>query len=144
MAAVTGPISSLPGSSHDLPEGTMCDNHPNTPAVARIQGETDSMGSEMNDMCKACLDKHRTAMKEWHNRTAQCDWCKCSSNDIANFRDMDEGMAGPVYQVCQPCRKSYMDNLKEELDDNDYFMDDYIDDDDDVDYIDVEDEGRLS
>lgn len=28
MGDVTGPISTLPGRRHELPEGTMCDVHP--------------------------------------------------------------------------------------------------------------------
>jgi hypothetical protein len=52
MADVTGPISTLPGSSHhDVPDGMMCDDHPDRPAVTRLQGETDSFGSEMHDLC---------------------------------------------------------------------------------------------
>ena len=47
MADVTGPISSLPGSGHSVPDGAMCDEHPDRPAVARVQGETDSFGCEM-------------------------------------------------------------------------------------------------
>ena len=55
MADVTGRISTLPGSGHKVPDGTMCDNHPDRLATHRVQGETDSFGSEMNDMCDAEL-----------------------------------------------------------------------------------------
>src|SRR3954463_12051043 len=61
MADVTGPISTLPGTGHHLPDGTMCDQHPDRPAVARIQGETDSFGCEMNDLCQECI----AADREW-------------------------------------------------------------------------------
>jgi hypothetical protein len=44
MSDVTGPISSLPGSTHAAPTAGMCDDHPDRPAVARVQGETDSFG----------------------------------------------------------------------------------------------------
>jgi hypothetical protein len=47
MGEVTGPISTLPGHSHQVPDGTVCDDHPDRPAVARIQGETDSFGAEL-------------------------------------------------------------------------------------------------
>ena len=52
MAEVTGPISTLPGARHALPAGTMCDEHPDRPAVARVQGETDSFGCELNDLLR--------------------------------------------------------------------------------------------
>lgn len=39
MADVTGPISTLPGASHAVPDGTKCDRHPRRKAVARIQGD---------------------------------------------------------------------------------------------------------
>ena len=63
MGDVTGPISTLPGSRHDFPDGTMCDDHPDRKAVARVQGETDSFGSELIDMCQECLDEHRAYMR---------------------------------------------------------------------------------
>lgn len=105
MADVTGPISTLPGSGHDLPEGTMCDQHPDRPAVARIQGETDSFGCEMNDLCEECLKADREYERSAEARTGNCDWCKNVATDLADTRDYDEGMAGPVYRVCGACRK---------------------------------------
>lgn len=105
MAGVTGPISTLPGTRHKLLKQVDCDDHPGVPAIERIQGETDSFGSEMHDLCKECVDKmNKEAKKE---RFAHCDWCKELSNTIRPMRDADEGMAGPVYQVCQPCRNKY-------------------------------------
>jgi hypothetical protein len=52
MADVTGPISTLPGAVHRVPEGATCDEHPDRPAVLRVQGETDSFGSETIDYCQ--------------------------------------------------------------------------------------------
>jgi hypothetical protein len=63
MAEVTGPISTLPGAGHAFPDGTKCDQHPDRDAVARIQGETDSMGCEMHDMCEECAEEHRAYMR---------------------------------------------------------------------------------
>lgn len=37
-----GPVASLPGSMHDVPDGSKCDEHPDASAVRRLQGETDS------------------------------------------------------------------------------------------------------
>ena len=133
MGDVTGPISTLPGAGHDFPDGTMCDDHPDRKAVARIQGETDSFGSEMHDLCQECADKMRAAMRSPEARTGRCDWCKQDSTDLRNKRDIDEGMAGPVYRVCGACAKKYDAQIEEELRayDNDYddYDDDYPDDD---------------
>lgn len=115
MAEVTGPISSLPGSGHALPEGTKCDNHPDRPAVARIQGETDSFGCEMNDLCQECLDADRAYERSEEARTGRCDWCKKPSTDLRWKRDHEEGLHGPVYHVCGACAKAYDAEKEDEL-----------------------------
>lgn len=115
MADVTGPISTLPGSTHPKLDGVMCDYHPDRPAITRYQGETDSFGSEMHDLCAECLASFRAAARRPEARTGQCDWCKHEATDLANTRDIDEGMAGPVYRVCGSCRKKYDDELRAEL-----------------------------
>jgi hypothetical protein len=113
MADVTGPISSMPGSGHHLPEGTMCDMHPDRLAVARIQGETDSMGSEMNDMCQECVTNFHDHKKK--ARIGKCDWCKSNVTDLRPTRDYDEGMVGPVYDVCGGCIARRDKRIAEEL-----------------------------
>ncbi|TJW14340.1 MAG: hypothetical protein E5W82_10200 [Mesorhizobium sp.] len=129
MADVTGPISSLPGSGHALPEGTPCDDHPDRPAVARIQGETDSFGSEMNDMCQECLDAHREEMKN-RDRSGTCEWCKDHKPYLSQTRDYDEGMSGRVYDVCTECIRKRDDAAREELNQYADERDDYGDYDD--------------
>lgn len=116
MADVTGPVSTLPGARHTLPEDAVCDAHPNRKAVARVQGETDSFGSELNDMCQECLDQYQAWRRSPEARSGRCDWCKNEASDLSDTRDIDEGMGGPVYRVCGPCRKKYDDELLEELD----------------------------
>ncbi len=118
MADVTGPISTLPGASHALPPGTMCDEHPDRPAVARIQGETDSFGCEMADLCQPCLDEHRAAVREWRERPTKCDWCKNVTTDCRETRDYDEGMCGPVYDVCAACRRRRNEQAAAELEEH--------------------------
>lgn len=140
MGDVTGPISTLPGSSHDLPKDATCDEHPNRPAVVRIQGETDSFGSEMNDMCQECADEYRAWLKSPEATTGRCDWCKKEAPDLRDTRDHEEGMAGPVYSVCGSCRKRRDDELKAEAaayDDYSYDDDNEYDADDD-DWLDME------
>lgn len=117
MAEVTGPCSTLPGARHAVPEGTKCDDHPDREATHRVQGETDSFGSELIDMCAEC---HAAFKKEMADTAAEratgcCDWCKNHATDLRTMRDFEEGMAGPVYQVCGACRKRQNDELAEEV-----------------------------
>jgi hypothetical protein len=130
MADVTGPISTLSGSLHALPDGQMCDRHPDRKAVARIQGETDSFGCEMNDMCQECLDEHRTYLKSpeaAEHRKGVCEWCKNPADDLRDRRDFEEGMTGRVYRVCGACVTKENQRLADEADE---FGDGWDDDDD--------------
>lgn len=122
MADVTGPISTLPGASHAVPKGMECDYHPGRPAVARIQGETDSFGCEMEDICQECVDARRAyrcseagKAEAVESRNGACDWCKEMATDLRNARDYDEGMCGPVYRVCGGCIKRQNEAIEEEL-----------------------------
>ena len=121
MADVTGPISTLPGSGHGFPDGAMCDEHPDRPAVRRVQGETDSFGSEMHDMCAECHGKYRAEMSA--PDPGKCDWCKADVNDRSHKRDYEEGMSGRVYLVCKPCADRYDESVMREAvaHDADYF-----------------------
>ena len=111
MSDVTGPISSLPGSLHVPPDGAMCDEHPNRVAISRVQGETDSFGSEMHDLCYECVELQQTAtINSGHG---QCDWCRHDVADLRPQRDYDEGLYGPVYYVCGDCSQSYTKRLLE-------------------------------
>lgn len=123
MADVTGPISSLPGSGHAVPDGQKCDAHPDRDAVARIQGETDSFGCEMIDMCQECFD----AELAWHQsdeaaawRKGKCEWCRNEATDLRDTRDYEEGLHGRVYRVCGSCIKHRDDELRRELDSYDW------------------------
>lgn len=117
MAEVSrGPVSSMPYSRHELPEGTMCDDHPKRKAVARVQGETDSFGCEFNDLCRECLKELRDYQQSAEARTGACDWCHKPATDLRDRRDYDEGMAGPLYRVCGPC----VQRQEKDWDDDDY------------------------
>lgn len=93
----------------------MCDVHPDRPAVARIQGETDSMGSEMDDLCQACLDEYRDYQKT-RDRSGYCEWCKQMADYVSPTRDYDEGSCGRLYDVCTDCKRKADDAAAEELD----------------------------
>lgn len=114
MAEVTGPIPTLPGSSHAVPAGTVCDMHPDRPAIARIQGETDSFGAELNDMCQECLDEYREDVRN-ADTSGVCEWCKTEKPKLRPRRDYEEGMSGRVYDVCDDCIKRENDELEKEL-----------------------------
>lgn len=114
MADVTGPISTLPGSHHSVPKDAACDTHPDRPATHRVQGETDSFGSEMIDMCDACYAEH-VQYQRTRDRSGVCDWCKNHKPRVIETRDYEEGMHGPVYLVCDACIQRRDESLREEL-----------------------------
>lgn len=108
-----GPVSTLPGSFHSTEEGAMCDLHPDRKSVVRIQSETDSFGAEYDDMCQECFDTFKLTPNAG---IGECDWCKNHSDNLQPARDYDEGMFGPVYEVCPSCRKRQNDDARDELD----------------------------
>lgn len=110
--------SRLPGARHPLPKGAKCDVHQDRDAVENIQGETDSFGCETHFCCQECVDEDRKYANSEEARTGMCDWCKTEAKTLANTRDYDEGMSGPVYRVCAPCRKKVDDEARRELEEN--------------------------
>ena len=108
-----GPTSTLPGSRAALPDGAMCDEHEDRPAAARVQGETDSFGCEYLDLCAECLDG--VHVDRLAARIGKCEWCKKDATDLAETRDYEEGLSGPVYRVCGACRRRMNDRAAEEL-----------------------------
>lgn len=118
MADVTGPISSLPGAYHSVPNGAVCDTHPDRPAVTRVQGETDSFGSEMIDLCQECYDEYQAARKTLNGGAflGTCGECKSTKQvPLFSYRDYDEGMSGPVYYQCAQCRTRRFEREAAEL-----------------------------
>lgn len=112
MSDVTGPISTLPGTRRGAPDGTMCDEHPDRPAIVRLQGETDSFGCEMHDLCQKCLDAERNVEPD----VGECDWCKAPEQVLRPRRDIDEGTSGRVYYVCAGCVRKDEAAIQAELD----------------------------
>jgi hypothetical protein len=105
MGSVVGRTSMLPGATYAVPHGQTCDVHEDRLSTLRVQGETDSFGAELVDMCGECVGKWRAYRESPEARTGTCDWCKHTSNDLRTRRDADEGSSGPVYRVCGPCVK---------------------------------------
>lgn len=113
MSDITGPISTMPGSIHNVPKGTVCDYHPDKLAVIRIQGETDSFGSEMIDLCEECKIKDIEESKNI-DTSGNCEWCEEFANKLYNKRDYEEGMSGRIYLVCKECiDKQHIADLEE-------------------------------
>lgn len=111
MSAVIGPCASRPGSFHPVPVGTFCDKHLGRPAAVRVQGETDSMGAELLDLCQECYEKHQLE-SAIHKGT--CEWCLASNVPLLRLRDSDEGRSGRLYDVCHPCRDQQVEDAKKE------------------------------
>lgn len=118
MADVTGPISSLPGAMRTPPEGTMCDDHPERLAYRRVQGETDSFGCEMHDLCEECVREMQNAVVD---TSGHCDWCKQHKPKLFKRRDSDEGMSGPVYDVCSDCTAAVIKRRQQEQEEDDAY-----------------------
>ena len=102
MASVGGPIRSLPGTLLRLPEGSMCDEHPDVAAYKRVQGETDSFGYEACDMCQECYETYLKGLE--NPEPGYCDQCG-THEPLKPFRYVDEGVAGPVHYLCARCRE---------------------------------------
>ena len=132
---VSGPVSSLPGSLHSVPAGAKCDEHPQYTAYYRVQGETDSFGAEYAFMCAECYTKHMEYVKAERNSESQCDWCKTMQVGCRSQRDYEEGLGGPVYNVCPRCIAAQNQRAQESLDayDGEFDFDDRYNDDDDGD-----------
>lgn len=100
--ADTFQTSKLPGALHHVPNGQVCDNHQDRQATRRVQGETDSFGCEVADFCEECYQKDLAERKQ-EDRAGKCDWCKQTVEKLRKARDYDEGLYGPVYDVCSNC-----------------------------------------
>jgi hypothetical protein len=109
----------------------MCDDHPDRPATHRVQGETDSMGCEMIDMCDDCYSEYKKHADE--PIVGCCDWCKAPNVRVREHRDYEEGTHGPVYDVCDVCIKKEAKQLADELNEIDNGLPMYDDGQDDGD-----------
>lgn len=102
-----GPVGTLPGNVKRVSGDSVCDECENK-ALYRVQGETDSFGCEYLYMCEDHYQEHLKCEEEYKDKPQYCEWCHSEKEDVCPFRDMDEGMAGPVYDVCPDCRIRHM------------------------------------
>lgn len=89
------------------------------PATHRLQGETDSFGAEYHYLCAEHLAAYRTS-QENADKSGHCDWCHQEKPVVSPRRDVDEGMNGPVYDVCDDCIRKQNETI-----DRDNSYDDY-------------------
>lgn len=105
----------LPGDIRRLKDSKeFCETHSDRRAIASIQGETDSMGCEIDYVCQECLDHYKHARDLRKDDEACCDWCH-NEAPLRPTRDIDEGTSGRIYYVCEPCRNKQNKALEEEL-----------------------------
>lgn len=123
MAHVTGQVVPV----QDDVWGTKCDDHSDREAVKRICSEADSFGAEYMNFCQECWDKYQQGLKEKEEDPEQWDTCpECNTKAprLISYRDMDEGMHGPVYEHCEECHSKMNARIAEEEayynDDDDY------------------------
>ena len=131
-------MAHLPGQTMSVQEdewGTDCENHSDRKAVKRICSEADSFGAEYMNFCQECWDNYQQGLKEKEEDPEQWDTCpECKKNAprLISYRDMDEGMHGPVYEHCEECHSKMNARIAEE--EAYYNDDDYYDPGPDCDY----------
>lgn len=125
MAHVPGQIVAI----KDDAWGLNCETHSDRLAVKRICSEADSFGAEYMNFCQECWDKYQQGLKEKEEDPEQWDSCPECNNKaprLISYRDMDEGMHGPVYEHCSDCHSKMNARIAEENsfyddDDDDYY-----------------------
>lgn len=113
MAHVPGQVVAL----KDDAWGTTCEEHPDVPAIKRICSEADSFGAEYMNFCQPCWDNYQQGLKEKEEDPEQwdtCTECKKKAPRLISYRDMDEGMHGPVYEHCEECHSKMNARIAEE------------------------------
>jgi hypothetical protein len=87
----------------------------------------------MYDVCQECLDEDRKYRNDEYNSFQRCDWCKQEKQFVMPHRDYEEGMGGPVYDVCRDCREKETAQILAEEQyrewSDPYYYEDYRDDD---------------
>lgn len=102
MAHVPGQVVSIQEDEW----GTDCESHSDRKAVKRICSEADSFGAEYMNFCQECWDNYQQNLKEKEedpSRWETCPECNKAAPRLISYRDMDEGMHGPVYEHCEDC-----------------------------------------
>lgn len=131
-------MAHLPGQVVALKDdawGLNCEEHSDRLAVKRICSEADSFGEEYMNFCQPCWDNYQQGLKEKEEDPEQwdtCTECKKKAPRLISYRDMDEGMHGPVYEHCEECHSKMNARIAEE--DAFYDNDDYYEPEPDIEY----------
>lgn len=119
-------MRNLPGEVSKPDHGATCDYHPDIAATVRVQGETDSFGAEYIHMCTACKQDHDAYRDRLGGAVYEsiCQHSQCrASAPVFPVRDFEEGVNGPVYYYCRPCKAAFLiaqDRAFERLFDSDF------------------------
>jgi hypothetical protein len=69
------------------------------------------------NFCQECWDNYQQGLKEKEEDPEQwdtCPECKKAAPRLISYRDMDEGMHGPVYEHCGECHSKMNARIAEE------------------------------
>ena len=133
-------MAHLPGQVVALKDdawGLNCETHSDRLAVKRICSEADSFGAEYMNFCQECWDDYQQGLEEKQADPEQWDTCSECGNKasrLISYRDMDEGMHGPVYEHCGDCHSKMNARIAEEDAYYDNDGDDYYDSEPDIEY----------
>ena len=89
------------------------------------------------NFCQECWDNYQQGLKEKEEDPEQWDSCPECNNKaprLISYRDMDEGMHGPVYEHCSDCHSKMNARIAEEDAYYDNDGDDYYDSDPECEY----------
>lgn len=115
---ITGQITTLPGSEHPVPLGTVCDVHTHNRATHRIQGVTDAMSAHLHDMCDICYDIH---MGQQENDAGICSICGQHSDHLTDYQNFRNGFDSAPEPTCPDCiredQESVIDEVMPEIED---------------------------
>ena len=118
-------MSYLPGQELKVLKSDICEEGDcYDKAVLKIVGEVDSFGYETFCMCEKHADAYKKSLEDSSDEEQSCDWCRKMSTTVDFYRDWEEGSNGPVYEVCESCRRKNAAT-------HDDFDDEFYDDDDD-------------
>lgn len=86
------------------------------PVYGRLCTEADSWGVEWLHLCKIHYLAAQCYDRLGPEPLGDCDWCHAIDVVVAPMRDYEEGMYGPVYDVCDCCRKAKNKQAQEDYD----------------------------
>lgn len=98
----------IPGEVRRVVDGVERCQHRGCGSMAthEMVGETDSFGSEYYYYCTSHIDRHRIPKYT----VGVCEHC-CVTKEVRMRRDPEEGMNGPLYELCDDCHRKMVSNF---------------------------------